>query len=210
MENDSSRAAEARPASGAATSFDAEPEVAPERLPDEVRQLLLRLARASLAAQLQQQQQPPLPPEPSVLWAPRAVFVTLRRRDNGDLRGCRGESRPRRPLVEAVPAMTIAAATNDPRFMPVTADELPWLNIEISALTPLQTIHPDQIVPGRHGLLLVAGQRGGLLLPQVALTHGWDRLAYLEALCLKAGLPPGAWQDPDTILYSFESEVWPE
>ncbi len=106
--------------------------------------------------------------------------------------------------------MAIASATDDPRFLPVTIDELPSLHIEISALTPMEPIHPDAVVVGRHGLMIFKGPRSGLLLPQVPLAYAWNREQYLDALCRKAGLPPGAWSDADVKLYAFEAEVWGE
>lgn len=144
------------------------------------------------------------------LRVPRAVFVTLWRRDTGELRGCRGESTPSRPLVEAVADMTCAAAFDDPRFAPVTDGELPRLQLEISVLSPLHPIPPGDVEPGRHGLLIVAGRSRGLLLPQVALEHGMSRTEFLAALCWKAGLPEDAWQRPGVELLAFETECWQE
>jgi AmmeMemoRadiSam system protein A len=141
---------------------------------------------------------------------PRAVFITLRRQDTGELRGCRGESQAQRPLCQAVALMAVAAGVDDPRFVPVTADELPLLQIEINALTPLQPIEPEAIEVGRHGLLLAQGERAGLLLPEVPLHYNWDRATYLRAICHKARLPEDAWCDPESQLYAFEAEVWQE
>ncbi|WP_233578414.1 AmmeMemoRadiSam system protein A [Tautonia sociabilis] len=142
---------------------------------------------------------------------PRAAFVTLRRRDSGALRGCRGEAVARRPLVASVAAGAIGAATDDPRFRPVSTDELRLLRVEISVLTPPRPISPDRIELGRHGLMIVRGRTRGLLLPQVPGHHGFDRLAFLEAICRKAGLPPGSWRnDPEVMLLAFEAEVWGE
>lgn len=140
----------------------------------------------------------------------RAVFVTLWRRDTGELRGCRGESAARRPLLEAVSAMAVASAAEDMRFYPVTLDELPDLRIEINALTPLAPILPDEVEVGRHGLMIVCGTRAGLLLPDVAVRFRWSREQFLEGTCQKAGLPRSAWHDPGSQLFGFESEEWGE
>jgi AmmeMemoRadiSam system protein A len=107
--------------------------------------------------------------------------------------------------------MAVSAAVEDPRFPAVTAQELPGLRVEISALTVPEPV-PDvnMIEIGRHGLIISRGYRKGLLLPQVAPEWGWDRTQFLEHTCLKAGLPPGAWKDEDTRIEWFEAEVWGE
>ena len=135
---------------------------------------------------------------------------SLHQRESRDLRGCLGEFLPRRPLVESVTEMAIAAATRDPRFPAVTVEELPELQIEISALTPLYPIRPEQVQVGVHGLMIVKGQRKGLLLPHVGLVYGWDREDYLGNLCLKAGLEMDDWRSDKVELLAFETEVWEE
>lgn len=179
------------------------------RIPLADRAALLELARETLVRYLDDRSLPDVPDRPA-LREPRAVFVTLRRVDTGELRGCRGESVARRALGEAVPLMAIAAAVDDPRFVPVTAAELPHLHLEISALSAPAPIHADEVVVGQHGLILRAGGRAGLLLPQVPTEHGWDVTTYLEALCRKAGLPPEAWTLPSAELQAFTAEVWGE
>ncbi|MEJ2677581.1 MAG: AmmeMemoRadiSam system protein A [Gemmatimonadota bacterium] len=181
----------------------------PAHIPQADRATLLDLARETLARYLDDRPLPDVPDRPA-LKERRAVFVTLRRRDNGDLRGCRGETVARRPLGEAVALMAIAAAVDDPRFRSVTAEELPLLHVEISALSAPKPIRPDEIVVGQHGLILRSGLRAGLLLPQVPTEHGWDRDAYLMALCRKAGLPPRTWEMPSAELEGFTAEVWGE
>jgi uncharacterized protein len=144
------------------------------------------------------------------LLAPGACFVTLWRRDNGELRGCRGECSAHQPLASAVGLMALATALDDPRFAAVTASELADLRIEISVLTPLRPIAPGQVEIGRHGLMIVEGRRRGLLLPQVAVEHHMDREQFLEAVCWKAGLPASAWQSGSTSLWAFETASWIE
>lgn len=151
---------------------------------------------------------PPRPAEregaPDLL-ASGAAFVTLRRKD-GSLRGCIGELEARRPLIESVRANAIAAATRDPRFPPVTADEVADLCIAISVLTPpRQVADAHDVVVGRHGLLIRRGEQRGVLLPEVATDQGWDRETFLAATCRKAGLPTDAWRQPDTALMVFET-----
>ncbi|MBN2381646.1 AmmeMemoRadiSam system protein A [bacterium] len=126
------------------------------------------------------------------------VFVTLHKQEH--LRGCIGTFTADRPLWEQVKRMARSAAFEDSRFSPVRAFELPELDLEISVLSPLQEIQSiEQIEVGKHGLYLTRGFHRGVLLPQVATEHGWDRLSFLEHTCLKAGLPPDAWQKGTTI-----------
>jgi AmmeMemoRadiSam system protein A len=177
----------------------------------EEKQVALALAREALCLFLREGELPEVQVEHPGLLQPRASFVTLRRRDTHELRGCRGEVRPRRPLIESLRRQAIAAAIDDPRFAPVTLAEVPDLWIHLSALTPLRRIAVDEVVLGRHGLMIVCGSRCGLLLPQVPAHSGLtDRAAFLDALCRKAGLPPGAWSHPKAALYGFEAEVWGE
>lgn len=174
------------------------------------RAVLLRLARETLERHLEGIAPPELPVDRAAYEEPRATFVTLTRRRNRELRGCRGEIVPQHPLAESVMRMAIASATDDPRFPPVTAAELPELHIEISILTPLEPIDPSDIEVGRHGLYIRHAGRAGLLLPQVAPSYRWTREEFLTHTCRKAGLPDQAWRDPDAILYGFECEVFEE
>jgi len=174
------------------------------------KQTLLHLARQTLNDYLSKGKQHDFKPTLPALTEQRAAFVTLRVRETGDLRGCIGEVIAREPLWECVRNMAIAAATDDPRFRPVTKDEVPGLHIEISALTPMKPIKPEEVVVGRHGLMIVKGFDRGLLLPQVPAEQGWDREEFLRGLCHKARLPSNAWKDKDAQLYGFEAEVWGE
>ncbi len=136
---------------------------------------------------------------------PSPAFVTLRRGDQ--LRGCIGHLEADRPLADVVARAAVAAATEDPRFPPVTAAELDELAVEISVLGPMQLVtDPMTIEVGRHGLVVHSGANRGLLLPQVASEWGWDRETFLEQLCMKAGLPRGAWRTAE--LFTFEAEVF--
>jgi len=105
--------------------------------------------------------------------------------------------------------MARAAAFEDPRFPPVSKEELPELSVDISVLSaPQRLADPEQLQVGRHGLIVRRGLRSGLLLPQVAPEQGWNREQLLENTCRKAGLPPDAWKDGDTELYVFTAEVF--
>ena len=106
--------------------------------------------------------------------------------------------------------MAVAAATQDLRFPCVTAAELPLLAVEISVLTPPVPIAAEDVQPGVHGLIVRAAGRSGLLLPQVATDHGWDRETFLAHTCVKAGLPRDAWRDPGATLLAFTAIVFGE
>ncbi|HRV09064.1 MAG TPA: AmmeMemoRadiSam system protein B [Acidobacteriota bacterium] len=145
----------------------------------------------------------------SALQRPAAVFVTLR--EGGHLRGCIGSTVARVPLYQAVTQSAASAAMQDPRFIPVRLDELAVLEYEISILSPLRLIvSPEEIEIGRDGLMVELDGYRGLLLPQVAVEHGWDRDTFLAQTCIKAGLPPDAWRDPDAVLWAFSALVLEE
>lgn len=177
-------------------------------LTPEERHELLRLARESVTAAVEGGPPPAARLLTPALAAPGGAFVTLHR--NGKLRGCIGSVVARTPLWQTVVDMAEAAATRDPRFPPVTREELPEIDIEISRLTPPVAVRPEDVVPGRHGLLIVRGSFRGLLLPQVARRYGWSREEFLAETCMKAALPPDAWQRPGTEIYAFEAEVFGE
>jgi AmmeMemoRadiSam system protein A len=168
------------------------------------RTLLLRLAHDSILSALERREIP-LDAPSEHLAQPRGVFTTLHLR--GELRGCVGYVLPVNSLYRAVAETARAAAFEDSRFSAVTGDEARALEIELSVLSPPQPVHPEAIEIGRQGLLIsMAGQRG-LLLPQVAVEHNWDRATFLEQTCRKAGLPIDAWQKGATI-EAFTAEVF--
>jgi AmmeMemoRadiSam system protein A len=140
------------------------------------------------------------------LSTPRGAFVTLHR--DGRLRGCLGHIEGTLPLVETVAHNARAAALADPRFAPVLPVELAGLELEISALTPLQAVAgPEAIVIGRHGIVLAKGRHRAVFLPQVAIEQGWDRATTLSQLALKAGLTAGDWRT-GAHYQVFEAEVF--
>jgi AmmeMemoRadiSam system protein A len=141
---------------------------------------------------------------------PRGAFVTIHRRSSHELRGCIGYIESRFPLAETVARAARIAATEDTRFLPVTLEELPALQIEISVLEPPRRARPEEVEVGRHGVIVGRRHNRGLLLPQVAVEHGWDRETFLNHTCLKAGLPAGAWQQPDTEIQVFSAVVFSE
>lgn len=139
----------------------------------------------------------------------RGVFVTLKHA--GRLRGCVGRVEPDGPLSELLPAIAVLSATGDPRFPPVTPVEVSLLHIEISLLTtPTLIAGPAQIEIGRHGLMVTAPGRRGLLLPQVAAEYGWTPPEFLAQTCLKARLPADAWRRDGVQIHAFETESFGE
>jgi AmmeMemoRadiSam system protein A len=169
-------------------------------------EVLFRVARDAIKARLQGKQ-PALPPAPSgILGQPSGVFVTLHR--HGRLRGCIGYLEAMKPLLAAVQEMAVAAAFSDPRFPPLKEEEVAGLDVEISVLSPMCQIKSiDEIQVGRDGLYLERGPHRGLLLPQVATEYGWDRRTFLKQTCVKAGLPPDAWEDPATRIFIFSAKI---
>jgi len=169
--------------------------------------LLHQIARESIEARCRGTQPPKRRIESAKLKELRGAFVTLHK--HGKLRGCIGHITGRSPLAETVAEMAVAAAFQDPRFPPLDVGELDQIDIEISVLTPLERLqNPEDIQIGRQGLVMKKGPRSGLLLPQVATEQGWDRRAFLENACIKAGLPPDAWKDGDTEIYVFSADVF--
>lgn len=138
---------------------------------------------------------------------PGAAFVTLKR--GGELRGCIGQMIASMPLADCVARMARAAALEDPRFSPVTPQELPGLFIELTVLTPMRRIQkPEEVQVGRHGLYVRTWLRSGVLLPQVPGEWGWDRDEFVRQTCRKAGLDPDCARDAGTELWVFEAEVF--
>ncbi len=141
---------------------------------------------------------------------PSGAFVSLHTHD-GDLRGCIGSIHPVAPLCHAVSSNAINAAFRDPRFYPLTREELTDVHIEISVMSPIEAVtDPAMIEVGRDGLIVSRGGRAGLLLPQVATEYGWDRETFLEHTCVKAGLSRDSWRHPETRIERFSAEVFGE
>ncbi|MGC8562778.1 MAG: TIGR00296 family protein [Thermoplasmata archaeon] len=146
----------------------------------------------------------------------RGVFTTLTT-SSGELRGCIGFPEPVYPLGEAVIKSAIAAAVNDPRFPPVTKEEMDDITVEVSLLSKPSPVVvknrkelPSVIKVGRDGLIAERGPYSGLLLPQVAVDEKMDQVAFLNAICWKAGMEPDCWKDSDTTISTFTAEVFYE
>ena len=172
----------------------------------EERRTLLRLAHQSIEAVLASRDLDLTPPSEH-LAEHRGAFTTLHL--HGKLRGCIGYVFPNQALYRTVAETARAAAFDDPRFAPVEPSEAPELKIEISVLSPLRPATPEDVVVGKHGLVVQHGSRRGLLLPQVPVEWEWDRETFLSQTCLKAGLPPDAWLR-GAELQVFTAEVFGE
>jgi AmmeMemoRadiSam system protein A len=181
----------------------------PALLSPETLEVLLALARATAAAAVRHERLPVLPDAQSrpELSARRGAFVSLHR--GGVLRGCLGHLEDDLEVREVVRRMAEAVTRDDPRFTPVEPAELDGLEVEVSVLSPAARVRPDDVVPGRDGLIVQRGPRLGVLLPQVAEEEGWDRLTFLRGVCRKAGLPAESWREEGTTLYAFRAQVVP-
>lgn len=171
---------------------------------------LLKIARATVESYVRTGKVPEFSPTPKALNQPRGAFVTLK--ENGQLRGCIGRFDPSGPLYLIVQQMAITAASQDPRFKPVSAGELGKLDYEISVLSPLTKVETaSEIELGKHGVAISKGPYHGVFLPQVATETGWDKTRFLSELCTqKAGLEANCWKDPGVNLQVFTAEVFSE
>ncbi len=178
-------------------------------LTEEEKKELLRIARRSIKAAVEELPTEKLKLTNRSFLEPRGVFVTLRLK--GELRGCIGYVEPRLPLAAAVEELAVKSAFEDPRFYPVSFDEVDSISIEISVLSPLKKISDvHEIEVGRDGLVIELGSRRGLLLPQVAVEYNWDREEFLSYTSQKAGLPSTAWKDKKAEIFSFTTDSFSE
>ena len=179
-------------------------EVSPGEFSPEERSLLLKLAHESILSALEHREISLQPPSAHLAEA-RGVFTSLHLK--GNLRGCVGFVLPINSVYRAVADTARAAAFEDTRFYPVTLEEARHLEIELSILSPPQPAKAEDIEVGRHGVLIGMDGWRGLLLPQVAVEHHWDRATFLEQTCVKAGVPSDAWRSGATIEV-FTAEIF--
>lgn len=179
-------------------------------------ELAVRLARKAIEECLNNATKIKPDSLPKVFQENRGVFVTLNKKRHGkELRGCIGRPYPVLPLGEAIILSAINAARSDPRFHPVKREETGELVIEVTVLTIPKRINakpkdiPDRIVIGKDGLIVATGRCSGLLLPQVAVEHGFDCTEFLCQTSVKAGLMPDAWLNGAEV-YSFEGQIFEE
>lgn len=192
----------------------------PFELNEEEGKFLVKLARRAVKEYLETKKVPETTRRVhEKLLQPCGVFVTINSiaNEEKELRGCIGYPYPTDPLVEAVIQSAISAATQDPRFNPLTKDELDKVVFEVSVLTPPQVLevkrpqdYPSKIRIGEDGLIIEKGMFKGLLLPQVPVEWNWDQEEFLCQCCIKAGLPPDNWLLPVTRIQKFQAIIFEE
>ena len=162
---------------------------------NEEKRILLRLARNSIKSLYQEIDSSEIAVEDHpILNTHKGAFVTLT--INNRLRGCIGYITSNSPLDQTVEDAAVQAAIGDPRFSKLTLDEFNLISIEVSILSePFPMHNYDEIVLGKHGLILSEGGQRGLLLPQVPIEHRMNKEEYLSALCEKAGFFPDLWRE---------------
>jgi AmmeMemoRadiSam system protein A len=180
-------------------------------IPAEDRRKLVALARAAVEAQVAGRTPPKPQSSQGVLGEVRGCFVTLT--NGGRLRGCIGTFQPNQPLGRMIVEMG-AAAARDPRFVmnPITPEEMPQLDVQVSVLSPLvETKEPQKLEIGKHGIYVTNGYRSGCFLPEVAPEQGWNAEQFLSYCCAhKAGMPADAWRMLETKVFLFTSEKFSE
>ncbi|MCP8322362.1 MAG: TIGR00296 family protein [archaeon] len=187
---------------------------------DEEGKLLVKIARDAVENYVRDCERiEPSKDLPEEFYEKCGVFVTIKKCEYGEknLRGCIGYPYPDNPLIEAIIDSGIAAAVEDPRFEPLSADELDEVLIEVSVLTPPELIvvkspreYPSKVKIGEDGLIFRWVWGSGLLLPQVPVEYNWDAEEFLSHTCMKAGAPPDAWLSPNVNIYKFQAIVFEE
>lgn len=179
-----------------------------ETLSTEDKKLLLELAREAITVSVRTGKLPVREVDAPNLLGQQGCFVTIKQQ--GVLRGCIGNFVSDKPLFALVREMAVSAAIHDPRFYPMKEKDLAGFELEISVLSPLAKIAtPEEVEVGRHGLYLEKNFSRGVLLPQVAVEHGWDRETFLDMTALKAGLKQDDWKE-GADLYVFTAQVFDE
>ncbi|MDJ0722625.1 MAG: AmmeMemoRadiSam system protein A [Desulfobacterales bacterium] len=187
-----------------------------QRLSADEERFLLDLARRTIEDELGMASSERVIPavQTAALTARRGVFVTLK--SSGELRGCIGSLQAEQPLVDNVRANARNAAFNDPRFAPLTRDEWPRVQIEISVLSvprklayPSSEALPEYLTPLVDGVVIRKGYTSATFLPQV-----WKQLPrpqdFLAHLCLKAGLAADAWRREKLEVETYQVESFEE
>jgi AmmeMemoRadiSam system protein A len=197
------------------SSLPSVPEPSGQNFTSEERKLLVQIAHRAILSHLEGHTDAgrkdtavdddfPITPSPRLV-EPHGVFTTLYL--NGMLRGCVGYPSSLLPLYRSVMETALAAAFDDPRFDPLTLPQAQRIKISLSVLSALRPISADDVVVGSHGLMITDGARRGLLLPQVPVEHGWDRITFLEQTSRKAGLASDVWKKGANI-EAFTAEVF--
>lgn len=186
------------------------------RLSDSDGVLLIKIARMAVTEFLSNGKRMKLESEDEKKFSFNSgVFVTLNNADG--LRGCIGFPMPDKKLSHGIIDAAIAAATEDPRFSPVKANELNDIVFEVTVLTPPVEItvndpmeYLEKIKVGRDGLIISNSFSSGLLLPQVPVEYGWNVEEFLQHTCEKAGLEKDVWKNEKVKIEKFEGIVYKE
>jgi len=189
-------------------------------LTQEEGEYLVRLARRAAETFLTKRQTVKVPADaPSKFNEKCGVFVTINsvQGNRHQLRGCIGIPYPTTMLAKAVIESAISSSVRDPRFTPMTADELSQVVFEVSVLTPPEPVEVEKpqdycnkINVGRDGLIVERTYCKGLLLPQVPVELKWDEETFLCECCVKAGLQPDSWLLNGTKVYRFQAIIFEE
>ena len=192
----------------------------PFQLTQEEGEYIVKLARKAAETYLKKREILKVPNDAPPKFKERyGVFVTINsvKDKRHQLRGCIGFPHPTTPLAQAVVESAVSSASQDPRFMPLKAEELDEIIFEVSVLTPPEPVEVDKpqdycskIKVGRDGLIVERTYCKGLLLPQVPVELGWDEETFLCECCVKAGLPPDSWLLKGTKVYRFEAIIFEE
>jgi len=171
---------------------------------------LLRIARQAIETRLLKGSE--LTPETKAGMPPQGAFVTLYSWPEKRLRGCIGRVEGEWPLAVTVARMAMAAAFSDPRFPPLSASELPEIIIKISAMSPLSRVKgAEDVIIGKHGVLVRAKGRAGVFLPEVPVEWGWNVVQMLDRLCAeKMFMPADTWRKPGSEISVFTTETFGE
>jgi len=177
------------------------------KLSENAKNVLLELAKKSVENRLVGKKSIEIGDLPDELKFDSGCFVTIHK--GGRLRGCIGNFRDDVNILKNVAEMAQSAAFSDPRFAPVVQEEFSQLKFEISVLSPMTEIEDvETITVGRDGLYIIKGFNSGVLLPQVAVEHKWDKYTFLSQTCLKAGLAENAWESENTRIFRFEALIF--
>ncbi len=189
-------------------------------LSDDEGKFLVKIVRKTVRNYLEKGETvKPLKDTPKKLFEKCGVFVTISiiQKKGKSLRGCIGYPYPTSPLVEAVIDSAISASTQDPRFEPMSLNEMGKIVFEVSVLTPPEIVQVDnpkdylkKIKVGEDGLIIEKGYYKGLLLPQVPVEWGWGEEEFLSQCCMKAGLPPDSWLTKGVKVYKFRAIIFEE
>ncbi len=171
------------------------------KLSDNDKKWLLKLARKKIETELNIESINEPESIPSGLKIKAGAFVSVYL--GGKLNGCIGQLNENEPLWKIVEQSAVSAAFNDDRFPSITKKDLESISIEISVLTPLKKIESlNELIPGKHGILIRKGAKQGTFLPQVAKRMKWTRREMLENCSRdKAGIGTDGWKDADLFIY---------